>query len=112
MIYYIQTNDGKTQKLDLYNKDSFILDKMSGEYVSEIEVPGFSKEDLDITVKRDEIGDLVTVKASNAKRKAEASLWIPSAADASLLKASAENGLLTLSVPVKGAYQPKKVKVT
>jgi len=28
------------------------------------------------------------------------------------LKASAENGLLTLSVPVKGAYQPKKVKVT
>jgi HSP20 family molecular chaperone IbpA len=112
MIYYIQSSNGQTQKLDLYNKDSFVLDKMSNEYVSEIEVPGFSKEDLDITVKRDEIGDLVTVKASNAKRKAEASLWIPSAADASLLKASAENGLLTLSVPVKGAYQPKKVKVT
>jgi HSP20 family molecular chaperone IbpA len=111
MIYYIQSSNGQTQKLDLYNKDSFVLDKMSNEYVSEIEVPGFSKEDLDITVKRDEIGDLVTVKASNAKRKAEASLWIPSAADASLLKASAENGLLTLSVPVKGAYQPKKVKV-
>ena len=112
MIYYIQSSNGQTQKLDLFNKDSFVLDKMSNEYVSEIEVPGFSKEDLDITVKRDEIGDLVTVKASNAKRKAEASLWIPSAADASLLKASAENGLLTLSVPVKGAYQPKKVKVT
>ena len=113
MIYYIQTNDGKTQKLDLYNKDSFILDKMSGEYVSEIEVPGFAKEDLDITVKREnEIGDLVAIKASNGKRKAEASLWIPTAADASLLKASAENGLLTLSVPVKGAYLPKKVKVT
>jgi HSP20 family molecular chaperone IbpA len=112
MIYYIQSSNGQTQKLDLYNKDSFVLDKMSNEYVSEIEVPGFSKEDLDITVKRDEIGDLVTVKASNAKRKAEASLWIPSAADVSLLKASAENGLLTLSVPVKGAYQPKKVKVT
>jgi HSP20 family molecular chaperone IbpA len=112
MIYYIQSSNGQTQKLDLYNKDSFVLDKMSNEYVSEIEVPGFSKEDLDITVKRDEIGDLVTVKASSAKRKAEASLWIPSAADASLLKASAENGLLTLSVPVKGAYQPKKVKVT
>jgi len=112
MIYYIQSSNGQTQKLDLYNKDSFVLDKMSNEYISEIEVPGFSKEDLDITVKRDEIGDLVTVKASNAKRKAEASLWIPSAADASLLKASAENGLLTLSVPVKGAYQPKKVKVT
>jgi HSP20 family molecular chaperone IbpA len=112
MIYYIQSSNGQTQKLDLYNKDSFVLDKMSNEYVSEIEVPGFSKEDLDITVKRDEIGDLVTVKASNTKRKAEVSLWIPSAADASLLKASAENGLLTLSVPIKGAYQPKKVKVT
>ena len=112
MIYYIQSSNGQTQKLDLYNKDSFVLDKMSNEYVSEIEVPGFSKEDLDITVKREDIGDSVTIKASNAKRKAEASLWIPSAADASLLKASAENGLLTLSVPVKGAYQPKKVKVT
>ena len=112
MIYYIQTSDGKTQKLDLYNKDTFLLDKMSGEYVSEIEVPGFCKEDLDITVKRLELGDSVTIKASNTKRKAEASLWVPSAADASLLRASAENGLLTLSVPVKGAYQPKKVKVT
>lgn len=112
MIYYIQTSDGKTQKLDLYNKDSFSLDKMSGEYVSEIEVPGFCKEDLDITVKRLELGDSVTIKASNTKRKAEASLWVPSAADASLLRASAENGLLTLSVPVKGSYQPKKVKVT
>ena len=112
MIYYIQTSDGKTQKLDLYNKDTFLLDKMSGEYVSEIEVPGFCKEDLDITVKRLELGDSVTIKASNTKRKAEASLWVPSAADASLLRASAENGLLTLSVPVKGSYQPKKVKVT
>ena len=112
MIYYIQTSNGQTQKLDLYNKDSFSLDKMSGEYVSEIEVPGFCKEDLDITVKRLELGDFVTIKASNTKRKAEASLWVPSAADASLLRASAENGLLTLSVPVKGSYQPKKVKVT
>lgn len=112
MIYYIQTSNGQTQKLDLYSKDSFSLDKMSGEYVSEIEVPGFCKEDLDITVKRLELGDSVTIKASNAKRKAEASLWVPSAADASLLRASAENGLLTLSVPVKVAYQPKKVKVT
>ena len=112
MIYYIQTSNGQTQKLDLYNKDTFLLDKMSGEYVSEIEVPGFCKEDLDITVKRLELGDSVTIKASNTKRKAEASLWVPSAADASLLRASAENGLLTLSVPVKGAYQPKKVKVT
>ena len=112
MIYYIQTSNGQTQKLDFYNKDSFSLDKMSGEYVSEIEVPGFCKEDLDITVKRLELGDSVTIKASNTKRKAEASLWVPSAADASLLRASAENGLLTLSVPVKGSYQPKKVKVT
>ena len=112
MICYIQTSNGQTQKLDLYNKDSFSLDKMSGEYVSEIEVPGFCKEDLDITVKRLELGDFVTIKASNTKRKAEASLWVPSAADVSLLRASAENGLLTLSVPVKGAYQPKKVKVT
>ena len=51
MIYYIQTSNGQTQKLDLYNKDTFLLDKMSGEYVSEIEVPGFCKEDLDITVR-------------------------------------------------------------
>lgn len=94
------------------NKNLFTLDKLSNQYSTEIEVPGFSKEDLDVTIKTENEGDLVTVKASNGKKKAEASLWIPSAADSSQLKASAENGLLTLTIPLKGEHQPKKIKVT
>jgi HSP20 family molecular chaperone IbpA len=109
MTYYIMTSKGS--KLGT-SKASFELDKMAGEYLSEIEVAGFSKEDLDITVKKESCGDVVTINAVNSKRKAEISLLIPAAADASLLRASSEYGLLTLSAPVKGGYQPKRIKVT
>jgi len=111
MNYYIYNND-KFQNIDfLSNKDSFILDKLSNEYICEIEVPGFSKEDLDISIKNEDLGERITIKAKNDKRKGETSLWVPSAADASLAKASAENGLLTIAIPLKNNFQPKKLKV-
>lgn len=112
MTYYIYSNNGKVQKLDLNaHQNGFTLDKLSNEYICEIEVPGFSKEDLDVSVKTEDLGELITIKGNSDKRKAETSVWVPSAADASLAKASAKNGLLTIAVPLKNNFQPKKLKV-
>jgi HSP20 family molecular chaperone IbpA len=112
MTYYIYSNNGKVQKLDLNaHQNGFTLDKLSNEYICEIEVPGFSREDLDVSVKTEDLGELITIKGNSDKRKAETSVWVPSAADASLAKASAKNGLLTIAVPLKNSFQPKKLKV-
>lgn len=111
MKYYIYNNDQFQNINSLSRNDAFTLDKLSNEYVCEVEVPGFSKEDLDISVKNEELGELITIKAKNNKRKGETSLWVPSAADGSLAKASAENGLLTIAIPLKNNFQPKKLKV-
>jgi HSP20 family molecular chaperone IbpA len=112
MTYYIYSNNGKVQKLDLNtNQNVFALDKLSNEYICEIEVPGFSREDLDVSLKTEDLGEVITIKGNNNKRKAETCLLLPSAADASLAKASAKNGLLTIAVPLKNNFQPKKLKV-
>jgi len=111
MKYYIYNND-KFQNLDSSSqRDSFALDKLSNEYICEVEIPGFAKEDIDISIKNEDLGEVITVKAKNNKRKGETYLWVPAAADASLAKASAENGLLTIAIPLKNNFQPKKLKV-
>jgi len=112
MTYYIYNNNRKIQRLNLTSHaNSFTLDKLSNEYICEVEVPGFSKEDLDVSVKTEDLGELITIKGNNDKRKIETSLWVPSAADASLAKATATNGILTITVPLKNNFQPKKLKV-
>ncbi len=82
-------------KADLYDPDYFLEEKDG--YVFEVELPGFKKEQVSLSVDK----DLLRIKAERERRgkkiHANESYVIPSGADSSKIKATLEEGVLTVS---------------
>ena len=82
-------------KADLYDPDYFLEEKDG--YVFEVELPGFKKEQVSLSIDN----DLLRVKAERERRgkkvHANESYVIPSGADSSKIKATLEEGVLTVS---------------
>ena len=77
-------------------------------YIFEVELPGFNKGDIDITIKQNNL----ILKASNDKRKREKAIALPQDIDGEKISANLKNGVLTITIPKKVKGDCKKVKVT
>jgi len=77
-------------------------------YIFEVELPGFSKGDIDITIKDKHL----VLKALNDKRKREKAIRLPEDIDGEKIAANLKNGMLTITIPKKVKGDGKRIKVT
>lgn len=77
-------------------------------YVTEIDVPGFGHEDIDVTIEK----KTLHVTGNKKSRTIDYSFAIPDIIDNTNIKATVEHGILTLQLPVKQEAQPRKIAVT
>jgi HSP20 family protein len=107
---------GLNTPVDVYETDSDIVLKAA--------VPGVKPEDLDITI----TGDVLTIKGEFKEEQQQEqkrtyirqerrygsfsrTLTLPTAIDSNNVKASFENGVLSLEMPKKQDVKPKSVKI-
>jgi len=115
------TADGGTQRVTYATPVANILETADG-YILEAEMPGVSKEGLDITV---ENGELVITGTRTDKDLPGDTLYRESrpvdyrrvfdldpSIDASKITAKIENGVLTLTLPKAEEVKPRRIKVT
>jgi HSP20 family protein len=76
-------------------------------YVTEIDVPGFGKGDLDLTVKE----GVIFVSGKKENRSLYHEILIPEHADIDMASAETENGILRISIPVLEDAKPKRIEV-
>ena len=83
-----------------------------GNYVFEVEMPGFSKED--VKVRLDQHGHL-NLEGKTTKRgkevKFEQAYEVPEKADLSTVDASLKNGIFRLTFKRKNKHKPKEIKI-
>lgn len=83
-----------------------------GDYVFEVEMPGFSKEDVKIRL--DQNGHL-NLEGKTTRRGTEVkfgqSYEVPEKADLSTADASLKNGVFRLTFKRKNKHKPKEIKI-
>ena len=83
-----------------------------GDYVFEVEMPGFSKED--VKVRLDQHGRL-NLEGKTTKRGKEVKFGqayeVPEKADLSTADASLKNGIFRLTFKRKNKHKPKEIKI-
>jgi len=101
--------------VDMYQQNSNLVVKAS--------VPGVKPEDIDVSVMgetltiKGEVKEEKEVKEENVVRRERCigafsrSLTLPTPVDTSKAKATFENGVLTLSLPVAEEAKPREIKV-
>jgi HSP20 family protein len=82
-------------KADLYDPDYFLEEKDG--YVFEVELPGFKKEQVSLSIEKNLLRITAERERRDKKVKANESYVIPSGADSSKIKAVLEDGILTVS---------------
>ena len=103
---------------------AFDVKETKESYEFKADVPGIEEKDLEVTV----TGNRLTVGGKREEEKEEKSdkyyayernygsfsrsFTLPDGADSEKLRASLDQGVLTLSVPKKPEVQPKKIAVT
>jgi HSP20 family protein len=105
---------GGVMPLDAFEKD--------GSYTLRFDVPGVDPGDVDLTVE----GNLLTVTADRPVEETEGATWLlrerPSGThrrevrlgdrlDTSRVKASYDNGVLTVEIPMRAEARPHKVAI-
>ena len=83
-----------------------------GDYVFEVEMPGFSKEDIKIQL--DQNGHL-NLEGKTTKRGKEVKFGqayeVPEKADLATADASLKNGIFRLTLKRKNKHKPKEIKI-
>jgi len=115
-------------KRDAYNKEEVVLVppvdiyETENEYVIKAEMPGVKKDELEITLEKDELEingklngnmpDEKNLKYSEFKLfNYHRKFNVGDTIDRNALKASLENGILTLNLPKKEEIKPKKIEI-
>ena len=105
-----------------HTRQSTIIDRKSA-IVIRVEMPGVSKEDVDITVDEDKlmVTGLIKEEKSEAKeryflsergyRTFERSVQIPETIDTRKITATMKNGLLDIELKKKVKDEPQKIKI-
>lgn len=81
--------------------------KRDDNYVTEIDVPGFGKDDLDLTIKE----GMIFVTGKVDYRSVYHEILIPDHADLGRASAETSNGVLKISIPVVEEAKPKKIEI-
>lgn len=77
----------------------------------ELEVPGFTEEDLKIETKDGVLHISAERKEKNRTRKLSRSFLLPKDAEADKIEATLERGLLFLTIPKLPENVPKKIEI-
>ena len=76
-------------------------------YLSEIELAGFSKEDIEISATNEHL----TIRAKNSKRQKDLKLNLYGAVSLESITCVNENGLLIITMPKKSVSEERKIEV-
>jgi HSP20 family protein len=106
---------GWVPSIDMFDRDS--------EFVVKADIPGMSKEDIDISVK----GNMLTISGEQKSEekideddyhyrertygKFQRNIALPQGADAENIKASYKDGTLEITMPQTEGAKPKKIEV-
>lgn len=92
------SNSGEGNKKQEEVKDSFSLEESEDASVIEIEIPGYPKDNLDVSL---DGGSLLVITAEGTENREERTYEyeVPSDANASEVEAQYEYGILRVSVP-------------
>jgi len=94
-----------------------------GDLIFEAEIPGLTKDDLEITVEDGVLSIAAEYKCSTDEEKSDyhlrerrygkvsRSFQLPSTANAEKISALVKDGILTLKVPMKEEARPRKIQV-
>lgn len=75
--------------------------------VAEVEVPGFSREDLEVSM----TNGVITVRGEVGKRKTSYVTLVPKTCDPETLEAKLDNGLLTFRVGKKQEAKTRRLEI-
>jgi HSP20 family molecular chaperone IbpA len=96
----------------LHEEDDYFFEE-DGDYMFEVEMPGFNKEDVNIKI--DSTGHL-NLQAKTKRRGKEVKFGktyrVPQKADTSSVEAKLDKGILTLILKKKEKHKPKEIKIT
>jgi HSP20 family protein len=76
-------------------------------YLVEIPVPGFSPDQIEVTVQ----DDTVMISGSSERRNFTRQIVLPDEIDPENISATVENGMLRLQLPVRPQAQPRKIAI-
>lgn len=110
MIYYIK-NQLSFPSFDEYSSGGcFVLESdEESQYVFSLEIPGFKKDEIDLSVENDRL----YLKASNKTKKwAERFVTLPEDVDVANISAKLEDGVLFVTLKKSEEKKPKKITIT
>lgn len=76
-------------------------------YEMEIPVPGYTSEDIDVSVQ----DDVLTISGKSERRSFTRTMVIPDDVDSDAISASVKNGMLYVDLQRRPEAQPKKIAV-
>lgn len=76
-------------------------------YEMEIPVPGYTSEDIDVSVQ----DDVLTISGKSERRSFTRTMVIPDDVDSDAISASVKNGMLFINLQRRPEAQPKKIAV-
>lgn len=94
----------KTMRNNYYFKDA------GGEFIFEYEVPGLSKEDIQVSSENNYINIVVNDKR-HGEEKYEYSFKIPNFVETRLIKADLSNGLLKINMPKRESVKKQIIDI-
>jgi len=93
-----------------YTPKSYLMEK-DGVYTLEVELPGVKKEDIQINVESNLLKISAIRKREDEEYKYEREFHLSNEVDSANIKASSENGILTLALSRKPEAQSKRIEV-
>jgi len=98
------------EQAKIYSPKSY-LSENNGIYTLEVELPGVKKEDISVNVEANLLKISAVRKRADEELKYEREYHISNEMDAANIKASNENGVLTLTLARKPEAQSKQIKI-
>ena len=95
-----------------HEENSYFFEE-DGDYVFEVEMPGFDKKD--VSIKIDNTGHLNLQGKTNRRGKEVKfgkTYKIPEKADTSSVEAKLDKGILTITLKRKEKHKPKEIQIT
>ena len=96
-------------------RSSVVFNESDDSYQLKIELPGFSKKDVEVEIDQNLLNLSLVLRGSEKEDggvETKRSIQLPEGIDASKSSASLENGILTVSVPKKVARKPSQLKLS
>lgn len=110
-MLYIIKNQLSFPSFEEYSSNSFFVleDENDTQYVFSLEIPGFKREEIELSVEDDRL----YLKASNKTKKfSERFVTLPNDVDVTNISAKLEDGVLLVTLKKNEEKKPRKIIIT